>query len=58
MTNMSIAELENEILREKYKKLKYAASILVREAELNVPRTKKRELMFMALDAVKSLTAR
>lgn len=54
--NLSLVEIENEVLRERYAKLKKAASTLASECENSLRKTDNRALMFQAIQDIKTIT--
>lgn len=56
--NLSIIEIENEVLRSRYSVLKEVASTLAYEVETKLCRTESREEIFKAVDRIKQLTAK
>lgn len=49
-------ETENYVLRDRYAKLRKLARLMANEIEKTVTHTKKRDVLFQAVDAIREMT--
>lgn len=56
MQNLSMIECENEVLRDRYRKLRIAAKTLANEVERSIAPGPGRELIFKTIEDIKIIT--